>query len=278
MKNLFVAAPLVFSKTLFDGGQVIRAGIGVMAFCLLSGAVYIINDIVDVEKDRAHPLKRRRPIAASRLPVRVAQWGAVGLVTGAMALAFGLGWSFAATAGGYFVLNILYSFWLKRVPFLDVGVIATGFVLRVFAGTRAIDVAPSSWLLVCTALLACFLGFGKRAHELLVAGKEAEKQRAALAGYRLAHLKVALIVSGILTTVAYVLYAVAPHTVAFFGSRRMIVTTPFIAFGVWRFAYLVRRHPEAESPTEEMLRDWPFLANIFLWVVVVMGIIYLAPR
>jgi decaprenyl-phosphate phosphoribosyltransferase len=278
VKNLFVAAPLVFSKNLFAGSQLGRAALAVLCFCLLSGSVYIINDIVDVEKDRAHPRKCRRPIAAGQLAVGAARVAAMVLALLGLGIGVALSLPFVATAAGYLVLNVLYSFWLKRIPFVDVVAIAAGFLLRVLAGTFAIHVDPSSWLLVCTALLACFLGFGKRSHELLSAGSGAERQRAVLAGYRLSHLKVALWMLGLLTTVAYVLYARAPHTVEFFGSQRMIFTTPFIAIGIWRFLHLVRRRPHAESPTEEMLRDKVFLANILAWLVAVLAVIYRAPR
>jgi 4-hydroxybenzoate polyprenyltransferase len=278
VKNLFVAAPLVFSKNLFAGSQLGRAALAVLCFCFLSGAVYIINDIVDVEKDRAHPRKCRRPIAAGLLPVGTARIAAVVLAAVGLGVGICLSPAFLAIAGGYLALNLLYSLWLKRIPFVDVVTIAVGFLLRVLAGTFAIHVDPSSWLLVCTGLLACFLGFGKRSHELLSAGSGAGRQRAVLAGYRLGHLNVALWVLAVLTTVAYVLYARAPHTVEFFGSHRMIFSTPFIAFGIWRFIHLVRNRPQAESPTEEMLRDKVFLANILAWMVAVLAVIYRAPR
>jgi decaprenyl-phosphate phosphoribosyltransferase len=276
VKNLFVAAPLVFSKNLFAASQLGRAAAAVACFCVLSGAVYLLNDIVDVEKDRAHPRKRNRPIAAGQLPVGTARGAAVILATVALVGSALLAPAFLATAAAYLVLNLLYSFWLKRIPFVDVATIAIGFLLRVLAGTFAIYVAPSPWLLVCTALLASFLGFGKRTHELITAGEGAERQRAVLAGYRLRHLNLALWVLAVLTTASYVLYARAPHTVAFFGSQRMIFTTPFIAIGIWRFMYLVRTRPQAESPTEEMLRDKVFLANIFAWLVAVLAVIYRA--
>lgn len=278
VKNLFVAAPLVFSKNLFAASQLGRAALAVLCFCLLSGAVYILNDIVDVEKDRAHPRKCRRPIAAGQLAAGTARIAAVILAVIGLGGAAFLSLAFLATAAGYLSLNLLYSFWLKRIPFVDVVTIAVGFLLRVLAGTFAIHVSPSSWLLVCTALLACFLGFGKRSHELAGAGASAGRQRAVLAGYRLGHLNVALWVLALLTTVAYFLYARAPHTVDFFGSQRMIFTTPFIAIGIWRFMHLVRHRPQAESPTEEMLRDKVFLANILAWMVAVLAVIYRAPR
>jgi len=275
VKNLlFVAAPLVFSKNLFDGAQLVRTAVGVLAFCLLSGAVYILNDIADAEKDRAHPRKCRRPIASGTLPVPVARAEAGVLVVVALGLAFVLSHLFALTALGYLVLNIAYSFWLKRIPFVDVLAIASGFLLRVIAGTVVIHVEASIWLLVCTGLLASFVGFGKRAHELASAGPAATAQRAALAGYRLGHLRIALWLLAACTTVAYVLYTRAPHTVEFFGTTHMIFTTPFIVIGIGRFLYLTTSRPQAESPTEEMLHDGVFLANIVAWILAVLAVIY----
>jgi 4-hydroxybenzoate polyprenyltransferase len=275
VKNLFVAAPLVFSKNLFAGWQMGRAALGVVAFCLLSGAVYILNDIADVEKDRAHPRKRRRPIPSGRLPVPAAKVAAVVLVVVALGLGAALSWAFAGAAFGYLLLNVAYSNWLKRVPFVDVLAIALGFLLRVLAGTLVIHVEPSHWLLACTGLLACFLGFGKRAHELATTGPAAGT-RAVLAGYRMAHLRIALWVLAGGTVIAYALYTLAPHTVHFFGTTRMIWTTPFIIVGVGRFLFLVGNRPDAESPTEEMLRDKLFLANILAWIAAVLAVIYVA--
>jgi 4-hydroxybenzoate polyprenyltransferase len=274
VKNLFVAAPLVFSKNLFAGSQLGRAALGVVAFCLLSSAVYILNDLADVEKDRAHPRKCRRPIASGRLPVPVARVAAVVLAVLALGLASSLSLVFALAALGYLVLNVAYSAWLKRVPFVDVLAIAFGFFLRVLAGTFVIHVEPSAWLLVCTALLASFLGFGKRAHELAVAGPAATSQREVLAGYRLRHLRIALWILAGCTTAAYVLYARAPHTVDFFGTTRMIFTTPFIVIGIGRFLQLITSRPQAESPTDEMLHDGVFLANIVAWIIAVLAVIY----
>src|SRR5262249_46306704 len=158
---------------------------------------------------------------------------------------------------------------LKHVVFLDVLSIAAGFLLRVLAGAIAVPVTPSPWLLVCTGVLACFLGFGKRAHELATSGERAETQRAGLARYRLEHLRWALRALAVATVIAYVMYTQSPHTIAFFGTRGMAFTAPFAIAGVWRFLHLVGHRPRAESPTEEMLRDRPFLANLALWVAAV---------
>jgi 4-hydroxybenzoate polyprenyltransferase len=274
VKNLFVAAPVLFSKNLLNHDLLARTALAFVLFCLLSGAVYLINDIVDVEKDRAHPRKQRRPIPSGQLPIVLARRAAVILCVVSIGCAFILGAPFAAAAATYFVLNLAYSFRLKHVVFLDVVSIATFFLLRVVAGSLAIHVEPSYWLLACTALLASLLGFGKRYHELASSGKNAEKQRKVLERYRLDHLSWIMQGLAIATVGAYVMYTLSARTVEFFGTRHMVYTTPFIGVGIFRFQYLVSSRPRAESPTEEMLRDPLFLVNLVLWCAAVIMVIY----
>jgi 4-hydroxybenzoate polyprenyltransferase len=273
MKNLFVVAPLLFSKHLLHHPQVLRTALAFLLFSLLSGAVYIVNDIFDLEKDQAHPKKRLRPIASGRLPLGVARSTAAVLIIVSLGLALLLQLPFFACAAGYLVLNLAYSLSLKHVPFVDVLSVAGGFLLRVVAGAFAIAVPPSPWLLICTFGLACFLGFGKRAHELASAGERAVEQRAVLSRYRLSHLRVILWLLAAATCAAYVLYTVAPHTREFFGTSHLLYTTPFAIFGVVRFLTLVSK-ARADSPTEEILRDIPFMANFILWGVAVVAVIY----
>jgi 4-hydroxybenzoate polyprenyltransferase len=278
IKNLFVAAALLFSKNLMHPRLLARATAAVALFCLLSGAVYLINDLIDVDKDRLHPTKRRRPIASGRLPVAVAWRAAMVIGAGTLGGALIFGRAFAACALGYFALNLAYSLRLKHMVFVDVISIASGFLLRVVAGALAISVDASVWLLVCTGLLASFLGFGKRAHELATSGERAGTQRAVLDHYRLDHLSWVMKAIAGATVLAYLMYTQSEHTVGFFHTRLLGVTTPFIAFGIGRFFYLVRERPCAESPTEEMLRDAPFLVNLLLWVAAVTLIIYAVNR
>lgn len=279
VKNLFVAAPLVFAKRLTDVDAALTTALAVAAFCVLSGAVYAINDIFDAEKDRAHPTKRRRPIASGALPVRVAVAAAVVLAAAGLTTAFVIDWTFGAVAAAYFVQNLAYSFQIKHIAWLDVAAIALGFLLRVLGGSYAIDVVPSWWLLACTGLLAAFVGFGKRAHELVQAtsavdsGKKVGETRRVLESYRIEHLNVALHALGALTTVAYALYTQSAHTVTFFGTRWMILTLPFCAFGIWRFMRLVLAKA-GDGPTEAMLRDWVFMLNLALFGASVLAIIY----
>ncbi|MCB9574860.1 MAG: decaprenyl-phosphate phosphoribosyltransferase [Kofleriaceae bacterium] len=277
VKNLFVAAPLVFSKHLLDSAYVLRTAIAVAAFCALSGAVYAFNDLRDVEADRAHPTKRHRPIASGRLPERFALVLAIGLAVAALAAAAALHWKVAAIGAAYLTVNLAYSLGLKQLAFVDVGLIAAGFLLRVLAGAHAIAVPASRWLLVCTGLLSAFLGLGKRAHELAAAsraGRDAAATRAALAGYRAPAVRATMAVLAIATTAAYVLYTLDDHTVRSFGTRDLMWTAPFCAAGVGRFAWLALASRDDDSPTELMLRDWPFLANLVAWAATVLVIIY----
>ncbi|MDB4943766.1 MAG: UbiA prenyltransferase [Labilithrix sp.] len=287
VKNVFVLAPIVFDRDLVsrtpsgDPSLNLRvtglALLGTMVFCLLAGAVYTINDLVDVEADRIHPVKRNRPIASGQVPERFAWPFALSLVAVALGISLvELNWRFALVAGLYFVENIAYSFKLKKVAFLDVGFIAFGFVLRVYAGGLATNIKVSWYMLACTALLALFLGFGKRRHEL--EGEHAGKQRAALEAYSKTSLTVALALTGIATAVTYVAYTLDGQTQAFFQTSYLWLTAPFVLFGILRFLMLVSgrvgRGLKSESPTQEMLSDVPFVLNIAAWSVVVVAIVY----
>ncbi|MEZ4359935.1 MAG: UbiA prenyltransferase family protein [Kofleriaceae bacterium] len=278
VKNLFVAAPLVFSRHLQDAAPASRTAIAVLCFCLLSGAVYAFNDVRDVDADRAHPEKRERPIAAGHLRERTALWAAAALAALALGGCLALSWKLAAFAAAYGAVNLAYSLKLKHVAFVDVALIAGGFVLRVLGGAAAIDVRPSLWLLLCTSLLAAMLALGKRAHELSWAARSASTgvTRAALAGYRLPVVRVAVLALGVATAVAYVLYCLSPHTRAFFRTDDLIFTAPFPALGVARFAFLSLGRPGPQSPTDAMLRDKLFVANVLAWASCVVWIVYRA--
>jgi len=275
VKNLFVAAPLVFSRHLTDPAYALRTALAVLAFCALSGAVYAFNDVRDVESDRVHPTKRNRPIAAGRLSERGAMIWAGILAFGALAGCFLIDWRLAAFAAAYLVQNVLYSVKLKQIAFLDVGLIASGFLLRVYAGAVAIDVHASGWLLLCTALLATFLGLGKRAHELAWAERtgQAATTRAALAGYRIGVVRLAMYGLALTTCIGYLGYTVlgAPGV---FGTDRLAFSSPFVALGIMRYLYLALWRPKDESPTEAMLKDPWFLLDLAGATATVLYIIY----
>jgi decaprenyl-phosphate phosphoribosyltransferase len=274
VKNLFVAAPVVFSRRMDEPAALVNSGLAVLAFCLLSSAVYLLNDIVDVEKDRAHPLKRFRPIASGALPVVSARAAAGLAALAGLLIGAALGPLVAVTAAAYLGLNLAYSFRLKHVPFVDVGCISAGFLLRVVGGALAIPVSPSGWLLLCTGLLASFLGFGKRAHELRVAGIRGGNQREVLEKYHPSVLRALLFGLAVATLATYTAYTQSAHAQMFFGTRALFVTLPFVAFGLGRFLWLSSRKLDAESPTDSMLKDRPFLVNLVLYAGSLLAVIY----
>jgi decaprenyl-phosphate phosphoribosyltransferase len=276
VKNVFVAAPLVFAQRLTDPDAVLRCAIAVAAFCMLSGAVYAFNDVRDVEADRAHPTKRNRPIAAGKVSERTALTMSAVLATVALAGSFVLDWRLGVFAAAYFAQNVAYSIKLKQVAFLDVAMIAGGFLLRVLAGAAAVDVEASPWLLICTALLALFLGFGKRAHELAWAERSGQttETRASLAGYRIGVVRLALYVLAVITVAAYVAYTVDARTVGVFGTDHLVYSSPFVALALVRFLYLALWRPTDDSPTEAMLKDPWFLLDLAAAVATILYIIY----
>ena len=276
VKNVFVGAAIVFSRHLTDVSYLWRTAVAVLAFCLLSGAVYTFNDVRDVEADRAHPTKRNRPIASGALGERAALVFAAVLAVISLGACLALAWQLAAIALAYLVQNIAYSVRLKHVAFVDVALIASGFILRVLAGAAAIDVPASGWLVLCTALLALFFGFGKRAHELAWAERagQAAETRAALAGYRIPVVRTAMLVLGVATVAAYIAYTVDSRTAAFFGTDRLAYSSPFVALGILRYLFLALWYPKDEPPTEAMLKDPWFLLDLAGATAVVLYIIY----
>jgi 4-hydroxybenzoate polyprenyltransferase len=245
-----------------------------VVFCLLAGAVYALNDILDREADRVHPIKRHRPIASGQVPVGWAQALVVLLVVVSLGWAVTLSVPFAIVAALYFAQNVAYSFWLKHVAYVDVSAIAAGFVLRVVGGGFATRIEVSEYLVICTALLAFFLGFGKRRHELTSAESNAAAQRAALESYSKRGLDRALGATGIATIATYFAYTIDSHTTTFFQTEWLWPSTLFVVLGVWRFLFIVKNRPSAESPTQEMLRDGPFVATVLFWVVLVVWLVY----
>jgi len=273
VKNLFVLGPVVFAKHLTHP-SIIKSALGAFGvFCLLAGAVYTMNDIVDADADRVHPVKRFRPIASGQVPVSLAKTMAVGLVLVSLGGALLGPFKFFLVALAYFAQNLAYSFGLKKIAYVDVGLIALGFVLRVLAGGFATGTPISGFMVGCTFLLALFLGFGKRRHEL-AASVNAGKQRAALEAYTPRALTIALALTGVATIGTYFAYTLDHDTQRFFQNPWLWATTIHPIFGVVRFLQLVGNRPKAESPTQEILRDVPFVVNVIIWVVEVVFIVY----
>ena len=277
VKNLFVFAALIFSHKLFsvDAGRALAA---FAIFCALSGVVYLLNDVADRERDRAHPKKRLRPVASGALtvPSAIAAAAVIGVL--ALGAATALGTAFVLTAAVYVGLLVAYSAWLKHIVIVDVLTVASGFVLRAIAGAVAVDVEISGWLLICTILIALFLALGKRRHEYLTLDAEATRHRPILAEYSAALLDQMIAVVTASTVTAYALYTMSPETVAKFGTRLLPATLPFVLYGIFRYLYLLYRRQLGGNPSELFLNDRALIVNTVLWIVAVVAIIYGAGR
>jgi len=273
-KNLIVFAALIFAVQLFDPAALALATAAFLIFCALSGAVYLINDVSDIEADRQHPLKRLRPIASGALAPGVAlAWG-IGLSVAALAAAFRLQPMFGVAAASYLALFVLYSRALKHVVIIDVMSIAIGFVLRAVAGGLVIGVPISDWLLVCTVLLALFLALAKRRHELTMLADGATGHRQILEEYDPYLLDQMIAIVAAATLVVYIIYCASPETTARFGTQWLVLTTPFPIYGIFRYLYLVHRKHGGGSPSDMLLRDRPLLSCVALWGLAVILIIY----
>ena len=274
-KNGFVLAGLIFDGKLFDPTLVLAALTVMVGFCLISSSVYILNDLVDIEKDRLHPRKRLRPLPSGQLSPSFARMGAV-LLALVSILATGLVNLWAAVIlASYLLLNVWYSFRLKDLVIIDVMMIALFFVLRVVAGVVAVDVTNfSPWLYVCVSLLALFLGFGKRRHEFALLEGGAADHRASLAHYNLPLLDQIL---GIVTTsglLAYTLYTFEAKT-ALAQDGHMLLTVPFILYAAFRYLYLIHVEKRGGAPEDLLFEDRPFLLSVLLWGLSVVFVIYL---
>jgi 4-hydroxybenzoate polyprenyltransferase len=273
-KNLFVFGALVFAQRLADRTSVLRALAAFFVFCVLSGAVYLVNDVLDRDQDRRHPLKARRPIASGALGVNAAVSAAFVLGSGALIAAFFLGLPFFAIAAAYLSLLVAYSAFLKHIVIIDVLTIAAGFMLRAAAGGAAIDVPVSHWLLLCTTLLALLLALGKRRHELVLLADAATGHRPILDDYSPYLLDQMISVVTASTVIAYAFYTISPETTAKFGTTLMSLTIPFPLYGIFRYLYLVHRKDQGGSPAELLVDDRPLLVCIALWALAVILIIY----
>ncbi len=270
-------AALAFSKHLFERGPLLRSLLAFALFCALSGAVYLLNDVADVERDRLHPVKRLRPIASGQLAVRTAVTIAIGLGLAALGGSWLLGPAFLMSAACYLALNLLYSFRLKEVVIVDVLAVSLGFVIRAVAGGVAIGVAVSDWLLICTVLFALFLSLSKRRHELTSLSGAAAGHRAILAEYSPYLLDQMIGVVTASCLMAYAFYTTAEETRQKFQTDRLAWTIPFVLYGIFRYLYLVHQKEKGGSPTDVLLTDRPLLLDVALWAAAVVFIVYTAP-
>jgi 4-hydroxybenzoate polyprenyltransferase len=274
IKNLMVFHGLLFGLRLFDSWAVLRALAAFVIFCALSGAVYLVNDILDRESDRQHPLKATRPIASGELSVHAATLSAIVIGAGGIAGSLALGRGFAIVAASYLGLQALYSSVLKHIVIVDVLTVAIGFVLRAVAGAVAVDVEPSHWLLVCTILLALFIVLNKRRHELTLLASNAASHRRILGEYSPYLLDQMIAVATASTLISYVFYTISPETQAKFGTPWLELTIPFPLYGIFRYLYLVHRREGGGSPSDLLLADRPLLGCVALWALAVAVIIY----
>jgi 4-hydroxybenzoate polyprenyltransferase len=276
-KNAVLFAALIFSKHLFQFDAVLLVTMGFLAFCSLASGTYVMNDLWDCDRDREHPLKSLRPLPSGRVGRTTAVAMAVGLVVVGLGGTALLSGGFAILAGLYFVLQLGYTFWLKEVVILDVMTIASGFVIRAVAGGVIIAVPVSPWLIICTFLLALFLGFSKRRHELILLEARATDHRASLKEYSPYFLDQMIAVVTASTVVAYAIYTVSPEVREKLGTEKLYLTIPFVLFGIFRYLYLVHQREEGGNPTQLLLSDRPLLVDVLLWIVTAAMLLYWTP-
>ncbi len=274
-KNAFVFFALIFDKQLFQIDPFLRTLEGFFLFCLISSSVYLFNDIADIDADRKHPEKKHRPLASGRLPVNVAMASAFALAAIALVLGYLLEPLFAGVVAIYLVINLLYSRWLKHMPILDVLIISSGFVLRVAGGVTLITVERfSPWLYVITTLFSLYIGFGKRRAEMSLLDKGAGSHRKVLDGYTIPLLdQYITIVSG-MTIVTYALYTFFAENLP--GNHSMMLTIPFVVYGIFRYLQLIQTGHAAGSPDEVALKDRPLQITVLLWGLAVIAVFYLS--
>jgi 4-hydroxybenzoate polyprenyltransferase len=271
-KNAVVFAAIVFDGQLFEFDALAIVAVAALLFALISSAGYLFNDLRDLEADREHPIKRNRPLASGRLNASTAWITMAVIYAVAFPLAFVLSPMFAAVLLAYVLLMLAYTRWLKNLVILDVFVIAAGFVLRAVAGAVVVEIPISPWLYVCTILLALFIGFSKRRHEISLLQGDAVNHRKNLDNYSL-HLldQLILIVAGS-SIIAYSLYTF--DSPALPDDERMMLTIPFVLYGVFRYLYLVHREGQGGAPEQVVLEDKPLLLTVFLWGMLSVVLLY----
>jgi len=273
-KNLVVFAGLLFGHALFDPASVALAVAAFIIFCALSGVVYLVNDVLDREADRQHPLKASRPLASGALSPGTALMAAVVLGAGALAASLVISGRFAAVSATYLGLLALYSGPLKHIVIIDVLTIAVGFVLRAVAGAVAIAVPISHWLLLCTILLALFLALSKRRHEIVLLAGNATEHRKILEEYSPYLLDQMISVVTASTLISYAFYTIDAETIGKFGTSLLGLTIPFPLYGIFRYLYLIHQKEQGGSPSDLLMNDRPLLACVALWVATIVLIVY----
>ncbi len=277
IKNTLVCGGLIFSQSLFHVPSILLTVQAFLLFSFAASSVYLLNDLNDLDEDRLHPKKKHRPLAAGLIsPQLVAATMAV-LAFGSVCGAFLINVPFGCILSFYLVMNVGYSLKLKHIAILDVMIIAIGFVLRAVAGAVAIHVEPSPWLFLCTLTLALLVGFGKRRNELMVLKDDAASHRACLEGYSTHFLDLMMTISAGAAVVTYALYTMADQTAERFGSHALVLTTPFVIYGIFRYLYLIHMKSEGGDPSKLFATDKPTLVNGALWLMACAFCVY-GPR
>jgi 4-hydroxybenzoate polyprenyltransferase len=275
IKNLFIIAPLLFAEKLFDVGLLTKSLLAFISFSLVASSIYLLNDVLDYKQDREHPVKRHRAIASGRIKISQAAYSAAILLSFGLATAIGVNLEFVIVAVGYVLLNILYSTYLKHRVIIDVLALSSFYVVRVVAGGVATGIKLSNWLLICTFLLALFMSFGKRRHEITLLKDGAKNHRAILSEYNPYFLDQMIAVVTSSTLVAYSLYTMSQETIERFHTDKLPLTIPFVLYGIFRYLYLVHQKEEGGNPTNLMLMDKPLILTVVGWVAAVLLILYL---
>ena len=277
-KNLIVFVAVVFSGRALILADAFHAALGFVIFCFLSSSVYILNDVMDAPYDRRHPKKKNRPIASGRISPTIGVILFAAFAAASLAGSFWwLGWKFGICAATYFVINLAYSFGVKKVVIVDSVTIALGFVLRAIAGIYAIVAEPgqlSEWLLICTFFLALFLAFSKRRGEITDLSENAVDHRPILASYSPKLIDEMIGITTASSVMSYSLYTIWPGTVARLGTNKMIYTIPFVVYGIFRYLYLIYKKGKGAQPSAILIHDRPLQVTILLYVAVVFIILY----
>ena len=268
IKNLLVFSALLFSKNLFNPSLFLNTLYVFIMFCFLSSSIYLLNDVIDIKNDRQHPLKKDRPITSGLISIKLALITGICLIAVILPSAFllnkNLGYLFVA----YISINILYSFFVKKIVILDVFFLSTGFIIRVFAGGIIIGILPSYWLILCIFFLSLYLGFAKRNYEL----KKIQGHKSIYKDSKF--LNLALYLFSVISIIIYVMYTISTRTVEVYGNFRLAFTIPFAVFGIIRYLYLNLSEERAIDPISILLRDKVSGINLFLWFALVIYLVY----
>lgn len=273
-KNGFVFVPALFSGVLFSPEVEVRALLTFILFCFVSSGVYLVNDILDIESDKHHPVKKNRPLASGLITIKFAAIAAIILQAGSISVSFlFLGNEVAVIMFIYSIINVFYSLGLKNIVILDAFIVSSGFILRILAGTSVTQIPPSPWILLTTLFLALFISFGKRRSELSNLGDASAPHRSVLANYSTIMLDHFVSVLGAIVIINYSMYTVSDRALRF-GNPYMVYTVPVVAFGILRYFYLIHAEGKGGNPIELLLKDKQIWMSVLIWALMSVIIIY----